>query len=225
MHSRYRHLLAVCLGLIASGCGDAGRVDQACTSNSACAADELCATGFCGGFGICTPRPETCDEEVVALVCGCDGVTYQNVCFSQQAGQRLALTTACACDDNSECQGGQFCGSEDSCANTGGCLPIPETCDPSDMQQVCGCDGVTYDNECTAFQAGVRVSAFGACNCMENANCQAGEFCDAITCDGPGVCTSQDVACPPEGALATGCDGVVYDSVCDANRNGQRVRP
>ena len=91
-------LLALAAGLIVSllqGCGDAGRIDPACQSNDDCAATELCATGLCeGGLGVCTERPTMCPD-TDSPVCGCDDQTYQNVCFADMAGVRLAHTGPC----------------------------------------------------------------------------------------------------------------------------------
>ena len=90
--------LALAAGLIVfllQGCGDAGRIDTACGSNDDCAATELCATGLCdGGLGVCTERPAMCPD-TDSPVCGCDDQTYQNVCFADMAGVRLAHTGPC----------------------------------------------------------------------------------------------------------------------------------
>jgi hypothetical protein len=197
---------------------------------------ELCATGFCGGIGVCTARPESCDDTVFGFVCGCDGLTYQSRCFADLAGVRLAGTGGgCVCEDNTECLEGQYCALDDSCTNTGGCLPTPETCDPADTQEVCGCDGATYANACTAAQSGARVSALGACECDTDEDCASGDYCNAIVCDGPGVCETRNAtACDPEAPVegccdpdrpVTGCDGIIYPSECDAISAGVRVRP
>jgi NAD(P)-dependent dehydrogenase (short-subunit alcohol dehydrogenase family) len=91
-------LLALVVGVLfffLQGCGDAGRIDTACQSNSDCAATELCATGLCeGGLGVCTDRPTTCPD-TDDPVCGCDDETYQNRCFADMAGVRLARTGPC----------------------------------------------------------------------------------------------------------------------------------
>jgi hypothetical protein len=45
---------------------------------------------------------------------------------------------------------------------TGICKPRPEVC-PHIYKAVCGCDGRTYPNACTAEAAGVSVAAEGEC--------------------------------------------------------------
>ena len=213
------------LALLFSCDAGAGRIDQACSSNSDCASTELCATGLCeGGIGACIERPTTC-EDVENPVCGCDGRTYQTDCFASREGVRLATNQTCICQDNSGCVDDQFCALDDSCGNPGTCLPRPESCDPADTQQVCACDGVTYPNECSAFQSAARVSALGTCDCTTNDDCGEGQLCNAISCDGPGGCEERPARCPPEGPTVTGCDGVLYDNDCSAAAQGVRVRP
>ena len=227
MSRREISLLAACLVTFVGACdAGAGRIDTACRSNDDCEATELCATGICeNGLGVCIPIPITCDD-TVSYVCGCDGRTYDNDCLAAQARVRLASSEACLCADNTQCVEGQFCALDDSCSNEGSCLPKPESCDSSDTQKVCGCDGATYDNECSAFQAGVRVSALGTCQCDTNADCATDEYCSAITCDGPGSCEPRPATCPPpDNASVVGCDGVEYGSECIAASEGIRVRP
>jgi len=42
------------------------------------------------------------------------------------------------------------------------CTPIPSTCSTI-LNEVCGCDGVTYANECEAHAAGQNVASAGGC--------------------------------------------------------------
>lgn len=94
---------SVCLAALcalALGCGDAGSIDTACRSNDDCAETELCATGICeNGIGLCMERPTICPD-TVQPVCGCDDETYQNVCFADMAGVRLAKQGPCLPTDS-----------------------------------------------------------------------------------------------------------------------------
>jgi hypothetical protein len=101
-------------------------------------------------------------------------------------------------------QGPQFCkypeGVCGSAADGGGlCTPIPQAC-PEIYDPVCGCDGVTYSNECFADAAAVSVLHHGPC----------GPPCPAVrTLDGPNgtpcagaALNVQIVLSPPAGAAA-----------------------
>jgi hypothetical protein len=68
-------------------------------TGTVCLGDEFCKApdGTCaqGAVGVCTGKPPACPVFKVE-VCGCDGMTYQNVCFSDAAGVTVNHTGACA---------------------------------------------------------------------------------------------------------------------------------
>ena len=95
-----------------------------------------------------------------------------------------------------------------------------ETFDP-----VCACDGNTYDNACFANAAGTLVSAEQPCDCETNNDCDAADYCNGSTCDGPGFCDPRPLDCPDEEIRAPTCDGVGYRNPCFAAQAGTRIRP
>src|SRR5436305_1874915 len=59
----------------------------------------------------------------------------------------------------------------------GTCVAVPATCQEAGPK-VCGCDGITYANECQLLKAGVRAAKQGECRakeepkaCKDNADC------------------------------------------------------
>jgi hypothetical protein len=143
-----------------------------CYANSQCATGQFCQrpVGSCGGSfanGNCTQQPSFCTLQY-APVCGCDGVTYGNPCAAQSAGVTIASNGACqsaaaSCTDNGDCKAKEFCMFDlYTCAGNGTCTATPGSC-PNTYLPTCGCDGVSYTNDCLANMNGTTAASFGSC--------------------------------------------------------------
>jgi hypothetical protein len=185
-----------------------------------------------------------------APVCGCDGKTYGNACGASVVGVSVASKGECGSNPGTACGGlkgiacekGQYCDfpPEATCGTadqSGTCTAIPDACDAS-LKPVCGCDGKTYSNACTAALAGISVSKDGACTTGKvcggilGTQCaNKNEYCNyslEAACgqgDMQGTCSAKPTACTKEQNIVCGCDGVTYGNPCMAAAAGTSVSP
>ncbi|MEK6676747.1 MAG: Kazal-type serine protease inhibitor domain-containing protein [Planctomycetota bacterium] len=226
-----------------------GPCGQACRRDAAepCPDDHFCVfpPGSCDQAdppGVCRMIPVSCPD-VHDPVCGCDGVTYGNRCEAGMAGQSIEHRGPCeqVCGGIAgiPCDDGEVCVFPPGTCNVsdqqGVCRPLPcfpdPPCCPEHCPKVCGCDGVTYCNECEATVVGVAIDHPGECEhvCggIAGIPCDDGEFCrlpvGSCCCDFQGVCKPIPDGCPDIYEPVCGCDGVTYGNRCEAAMAGQSI--
>lgn len=102
-------------GTTSVGAGGQGGGSVVCGGlvGGTCDASEYCdfPGNFCGGddgTGICTPRPEGCNDDV-DLTCGCDGVVHTNPCEAASAGTYVSNLGGCMLEPGTFACGSKMC--------------------------------------------------------------------------------------------------------------------
>ncbi|MFQ5478669.1 MAG: Kazal-type serine protease inhibitor domain-containing protein [Candidatus Binatia bacterium] len=198
-------------------CNDAGTNSTCLLNGQACdCCDPRTEPGQFGnplcieGYSCCANGEWRCNDASGQSTCRFEGERCSDVCGGIQG---------IGCDAGEYCmlEEGQCC-----CDFQGLCTSIPGQC-PAVIDPVCGCDGVTYNNDCEAARAGVSVDHRGRCaSCggIEGILCPKDQFCLLDTgqccCDFQGKCIDPPQACPLVSDPVCGCDGVTYNNACEA---------
>ena len=109
----------------------------------------------------CKPKPTVCIDSSkicptcpitmeVDPVCGCDGITYGNPSAAKNAGVTSWTKGPCKQNIDTTCIDSSKIGDIYYCYEW--------------YKPVCGCNGITYENECLARKAGVKSWTEGTCN-------------------------------------------------------------
>ena len=109
------------------------------------------------------------------------------------------------CRDNSSCPAGSYCATEPGdCDGVGQCMPMPQLC-TTEWDPVCGCDGRTYSNKCTAASRGISVDFRGECR---DTSCDDGSplICNTLV---PPECGEYEIL-----AIQNGCWICVNPATC-----------
>lgn len=225
---------------------DAGQI---CYGDHRCASTEVCERTSCDAPGTCEIKPSgwVCDMWGSYPVCDCEGRTWYNDCQRRRGGASKAYEGECIVPDSgmpdvertdaiiwTTCISTGVCGEGKTCDLAGcaaegyvTCIPTPGDCG-SEEAPVCGCNGVTYGNDCLRVKSGFALDHAGACegeafgNCSATEPCPEGQVCDLRSCaaDASGICMLQPISCNGMQSTLCTCIGRTYPNDCERLRPG-----
>ena len=145
-----------------------------CTSNEQCSSTQFCKlqTSSCSGTGTCTTKPAASScSGAFTPICGCNGITYNNEACANaysvsKKSDNYCSSSVSSCTSNEQCSSTQFCKfPTSSCSGTGTCTtkPAASSCSGA-FTPICGCNGITYNNEACANAYSVSKKNDGTCS-------------------------------------------------------------
>jgi hypothetical protein len=209
-----------CPDLFDPVCGCDGRdYSNSCDANAA--GTDVAYAGMCGAPDPCAPQDAHGVGTCAAFFgyhwdgtscygvsgCSCDGADCSASWDSPEAcaaaHSSCGTGVGCGARLGDTCTPRQFCDFPDDLCGAadvpGTCQPRPDVCDTV-IDPVCGCDGVTYNNQCEAAGAGIDIASHGSCDAppppppmdCRMTGCPPGQYCS--------LCFTR-YACLPEGAV------------------------
>jgi hypothetical protein len=214
-----------CPDLFSPTCGCDGRTygnpceaagnGQRVASAGACPGGSFCAVALCMAGMRCCETTRMCQPAGVL----CPAPTDAGVDAAPDV-----VTTGCG--SNADCRPTQYCAGT-GCGTRGTCADRPTACIAL-FAPVCGCDGMTYSNECVANAAGQRAASRGACTTVD-AGVDAGSTtrCNATSDCGRGQeCVFQPSACARDGFCMAAIACLIPNTYCSCdNVTYQGCRP